>query len=188
MRNFLVMSVIAALSGVAFANEPGKTETGINYNSVEVGYDSFAVSGYTWTGYGLGGNFLLNENIYATVNYSSLTLSDADDLEVTYAGIGYRLPIASSADLFSDISYVSRTSGTTETGYRLTVGAKSRLTSAVELTGAYSYMGISSSSYNAFTGTLKVYATDSIYGYGKYSSLSGSNSITTYSIGLGANF
>ncbi len=193
MKKIIALAVASLLSITAMADGPAKTDTGISYNNVEVGYDTFINNDrdITWTGYGLGGNFLLTENIYATANYSSLTpqtSGDIDNAELTYVGLGYRLPIASSVDLITDLSYTSRTIGTTDTGYRLTVGAKSMIASAVELTGAYSYIDIGSSTYNAFTAGLKFNVTDAFYGYGRYASMSGSNSITSYTLGVGMNF
>ncbi len=190
MKKIIALAVASLLSITAMAEGPAKTDTGINYNNVEASYESYKINSYTWNGYGLGGNFLLNESIYATANYSQMTpeTSGLNTLKVSSAGIGYRLPIASSTDLFTDISYVSMSLNTTNTGYRLTVGAKSKLADAVELTGAYSYLDIGTSTYNAFTGMLKLNVTDSVYGFGKYSSMSGTNTATTYSIGVGANF
>jgi len=191
MKRLIPLAFISLFSVTAMAADgPAKTDTGIHYNNVEIGYDSLTVNSYTWGGYGLNGNFLLNENIYATLNYRAMTpeTSGLDNMEQTYAGIGYRLPVASSTDLITDISYVSMTNSSTDTGYRLTAGAKSKLASAVELTGAYSYIAVGSNTYNAFSGILKIDVTDRYYGFGKYTSMSGSYSITTYSIGVGANF
>ena len=193
MKKIIALAVASLLSITAMAEGPAKTDTGINYNNVEIGYDTFVLNDYdyTWTGYGLGGNFLITDNIYATANYSSLTPQTSgglDNVEMTYVGLGYRFPVASSVDLITDLSYVSRTIGTTDTGYRLTVGAKSKISSAVELMGAYSYLDVGSSTYNAFTGGLTLNVTDTFYGYGRYTSMTGSASITTYSLGVGMNF
>ena len=192
MKKIIAIAVASLFAITAMAEGPAKTDTGINYNNVEVGYDTFILDDYdfTWTGYGLGGSFLISENIYATANYNSLTpeTSGLDNASLTYVGLGYRLPVASSVDLFSDLSYVSRTIGTTDTGYRITLGAKSKVASAVELMGAYSYVDVGSSTYNAFTGGLRVNVTDTFYGYGRYTSMTGTNSITTYSLGVGMNF
>ena len=193
VKKIIALAVASLLSITAMADGPEKTDTGINYNNIEVGYDTFVLNDYkyTWTGYGLGGNFLITENIYATANYSSLTPETSaglDNATMTYVGAGYRLPIASSVDLFTDLSYVSRTIGTTDTGYRVTIGAKSKIASALELTGAYSYIDVGSTTYNAFTGGLKLNVTDSFYGYGKYTSMTGSQSVKNYSLGVGMNF
>ena len=190
MKKIIALAVASLLSITAMAEGPAKTDTGINYNNVELSYDSFKVNSYTWNGYGLGGNFLLNESIYATANYSQMSpeTSGLNTLKVSSAGIGYRLPIASSTDLFTDISYLSMILDTTNTGYRLTAGAKSKLADAVELTGSYSYLDVGTSTYNAFNGMLKLNVTDSVYGFGKYSSMTGTNTVKTYSIGVGANF
>ena len=190
MKKIIAIAVTSLFAITAMAEGPAKTDTGINYNNVEASYDSFKVNNYTWNGYGLGGNFLLNESIYATASYSQMSpeTSGLKNLKVSSAGIGYRLPIASSTDLFTDISYMSMVLDTTNTGYRLTAGAKSKLADAVELTGSYSYIDVGSSTYNAFSGGLKFNVTDSFYGFGRYTSMTGTNSVTTYSLGLGMNF
>jgi opacity protein-like surface antigen len=190
VKKIIAIAVASLFAITAMAEGPAKTDTGINYNNVEVSYDSLTVNSYTWGGYGLNGNFLLGESVYATLNYRAMTpeTSTFKNMEQTFAGIGYRFPVASSTDLNTDISYVSMTNTTTNTGYRLSVGAKSKIASAVELNGAYSYIDVGSSTYNAFTGGLKLDVTDSFYGYGRYTSMTGTNSITTYSLGLGMNF
>ena len=80
MRSILVMSVIAALSGVAFANEPGQSETGLDYNKIDLNYQTFAASGVTYTGYKTNGSFLFTDNIYALGSYASLTHSGSSSI------------------------------------------------------------------------------------------------------------
>ena len=54
--------LLSLFSGLAMAQGATKTDTGINYNNVEIGYDTFVLNDYdyTWTGYGLGGKFFNN--------------------------------------------------------------------------------------------------------------------------------
>ena len=64
--------LLSLFSGLAMAQGATKTDTGINYNNVEIGYDTFVLNDYdyTWTGYGLGGNFLKTENKIIIINFS----------------------------------------------------------------------------------------------------------------------
>ena len=62
MKKIIALAVASLLSITAMAEGPAKTDTGINYNNVEIGYDTFVLNDfdYTWTGYGLGGEFFNN--------------------------------------------------------------------------------------------------------------------------------
>jgi hypothetical protein len=73
VKKIIALAVASLLSITAMAEGPAKTDTGINYNNVEASYESYKINSYTWNGYGLGGNFLLNESIYATANYSQMS-------------------------------------------------------------------------------------------------------------------
>jgi hypothetical protein len=51
MKKYLML--LSLFSGLAIAQGATKTDTGINYNNVEIGYDTFVLNDYdyTWTGY-----------------------------------------------------------------------------------------------------------------------------------------
>lgn len=187
MKKIIAIAVTSLFAITAMADGPAKTDTGINYNKVELSYDIYTVNtDYNFTGYNLGGSFLATENIYTIGNYVSL--SGDSSVSMYNIGLGYRQPIASSTDLFGDISYTSWTTDSTLTGYTASVGAKSMITSRIEITGMYSYTGFSNANFNGFTGALKFNVTDNFYAFGQYRSMSGTNPLTNYSLGVGANF
>lgn len=188
MRNILVMSVIAALSGVAFANEPGKTETGIYYNKIDLNYQSFALSSGTYTGYKAGGSFLLNDSIYALGSYGTYSLSGSTSIETSNLGLGYRMGIAANTDAFTSLAYSSMTQSSTNTGYEVTLGVRSKIADPVDVIGAYTYTSLGSNYYNSFSVGMNYKFTDMFYATAGYSSASGTASVTQYNLGVGIKF
>ena len=188
MRSILVMSVIAALSGVAFANEPGKSETGLDYNKIELNYQSFAVSGVTFTGYQTNGTFLFTDNIYALGSYASLTHTGSTSIESSNLGLGYRMGIAANTDAFTSLAYSSMTQSSTETGYAVTLGVRSKIADPVDVIGAYTYNSLGSNYFNSFNVGMSYKFTDMFYATAGYTSTSGTASITSYNLGVGFKF
>jgi hypothetical protein len=189
MRNIFVMSVIAALSGVAFANDSGKTDTGLDYNKVEVDYASAKIGTTSnYSGYYTSGSFLVNENIYVLANYASLTKSGSSDYEKSNLGLGYRMPIAANADFMTSISYYSQTYSATKTGYNLSLGARAKVSGDADVLGAYSYISAGSVSYNNFSLGVKYNITESVFASGGYFSQTGSSSSSGYTVGAGLKF
>ena len=188
MRNILVMSVIAALCGVAFANEPGKSETGIDYNKIDINYQSFEVSGVTFTGYQTNGAFLITDNIYALGSYASLTHSGSTSIESSNLGLGYRMGIASNTDAFTTLAYSSMTQSSTKTGYAVALGVRSKIADPVDVIGAYTYTSLGSNYFNSFNVGVNYKFTDMFYATAGYTSSSGTASITQYNLGVGIKF
>lgn len=190
MKKTIIISVLSFLSGFAMADGPDKTDTGINYNFIESGYNSFTSGSYTWTGYEVTGNFLVSEQVYFTANFTNLTpnTSGLNNIESSYLGLGYRYPVGTKTDLFADVSASSKTKSSTDTGYKLTAGAKSKIANQTFVNGSYSYLTLGSDHYNLFSGELKFNMIDELYVYGRYTMYTGSDSIKTYSVGLGLNF
>jgi len=182
------MSVIAALSGVAFANEPGKSETGIDYNKIDIDYQSFAVSGTTYTGYQTNGSFLFTDNIYAVGSYASLTHSGSTSIESSNLGLGYRLGIAANTDAITSVSYSSMTQSSTKTGYQVTLGVRSKIADPVDVIGAYTYSSLGSSYFNSLNVGVNYKFTDMFYATAGYTSSSGTASIDRYNLGVGFKF
>ena len=96
---YLVMTSLVFLATASMAGEAGKTDTGLQYNYLEVDYSTATVSSKAYTGYYTSGSFLINENIYALANMASYTKSGSSAYDKTNIGIGYRMPIAPAADL-----------------------------------------------------------------------------------------
>jgi hypothetical protein len=177
-------------TGLALANEPGKTDTGLHYNNFEVDYSSATISSSTYTGYYTSGSFLITDNIYTLLNFSNYSKSGSSSYEKTNLGLGYRMPIAPAVDVQTSISYYTHTYSGTKSGYNLSVGARAKLSGEADLTGTYSFIDIGSKSYNNFSLGIKYAFTDMFYASGAYQSQSGgSTSFTSaYLIGLGLKF
>jgi hypothetical protein len=91
---------------MAFAAEPGKTDTGLDYNKIEVDYMSAKIGTTSdYAGYYTSGSFLVGENVYVLANYASLSKSGKSDYEKSNLGLGYRMPIAANADFLTSLSY-----------------------------------------------------------------------------------
>lgn len=189
MRKLLVMTAIASLAGTSFANDAGKTDTGLDYNKIEVDYASAKVGTISnYSGYYTSGSFLVNENIYVLANYASLTKSGSSDYEKSNLGLGYRMPIAANADFLTSISYYSQTYSATKTGYNLSLGVRAKVSGDADVLGAYSYISAGSVSYNNFSLGVKYNITESVFASGGYFSQTGSSSSSGYTIGAGLKF
>ena len=190
MKSITLTTTLALLAGLALANEPGKTDTGLHYNNFEVDYSTATISSNSYTGYYTSGSFLMTDNIYTLVNFASYTKSGSSAYEKTNLGLGYRIPIAPAADLQTSLSYYTHTYSGTKSGYNLSLGARAKLSNEADLTGAYSYIDIGSKAYNNFSLGIKYAFTDMFYASGAYQTQSGgSTSFTSsYLIGLGLKF
>lgn len=187
MKKIFLMSAFALLSGFAFANEPGKTDTGIDYNAVELNYDGGTVDSTSLTGYSLAASYLLTENIFGTLSYRSFDVSSTT-VTFTRFGGGYRVPLSSNTDGFGAAGYISSGDGsTTTTGYYIGGGVTAKLSDQIQLGGAYNYLYLDES-VNQFTLSAKYLITNSIFVKAGYDYQAGSDNITTYSIGLGFKF
>ena len=187
MKKIFLMSAFALLSGFAFANEPGKTDTGIDYNAVELNYDGGTVDSTSLTGYSLAASYLLTENVFGTLSYRSFDVSSTTVTSTTLGG-GYRVPLSSNTDGFGTAGYISSGDGsTTTTGYYIGGGVTAKLSDQIQLGGAYNYVYLDES-VNQFTLNAKYLITNSIFANAGYSYQSGDSTVTTYSIGLGFKF
>lgn len=187
MKKILITSIALLLGGVAIANEPGKSETGLDYNKFEIDYASAKLSSKTYTGYNTGGSFLISDNIYVLGSYLSIS-NGSTNIEKSNLGLGFRIGIAPSADAFTSIAYASQTAGSTKTGYNASLGLRGKLTTDAELSGAYAYSTAGSSNYNTFGLSLKYNITDLLFLSGGYQSTSGSATSTAYMLGAGIKF
>jgi len=191
MKKIVALAVASLVSTMALANEPGKTDTGLDYNKIEINYIAATISKSTWDGYYTSGSFLVSENVFLLGNYASISRLGST-LEKSNLGLGYRMPIGSSADFFSTLTYYSQTtestSKNTKDGGSLGLGVRGKLSSDADLLGSYNYISAGSNTYNNYTLTLKYNFTDSFFATGGYTSQNGTSSATAYLIGAGVKF
>ena len=189
----LACAMASLFSAPVWANEAGKSDTGLDYNYLGVDYASYTISSTSgYAGYKVNGSVLVNQNIYLLANYFNVDKSSTL-YEKSNIGLGYRMPIAANADFFTSLAYYSQTkeqstTKATNTGYNLSLGARAKISSDADITGGYSYISAGSNSYNNFNLSIKYNLTDAIYASGGYQSQTGSSSLSGYTLGLGLKF
>lgn len=199
MKKIITLAIASLVTGTAMANEPGKTDTGIDYNKIEVNYIAATISNSTWDGYYTSGSFLVSENVFLLVNFATISRLGATR-EKTNIGLGYRFPVGSSADLFSTLTYYSQTNDfsqtnnysvttkTTNEGGNWGLGVRSKLSADADASAVYNYISAGSQTYNNYTISLKYNVTESIFATGGYTWQTGSSSATAYLVGAGVRF
>lgn len=112
-------------------------------------------------GFGINGSFLVNDNVFLSAGYSSLSdeIYDVDlDLNQGSVGLGYRHGISENTDVFGAVSYEYieleadsnfGSDSVDESGYGLTVGLRSMVGDAFELNGQIGYIKIDDESETA---------------------------------------
>ncbi len=199
MKKIVALAVASLVSTMALANEPGKTDTGLDYNKIEINYIAATISKSTWDGYYTSGSFLVSENVFLLGNFASISRLGATR-EKTNIGLGYRFPVGSSADLFSTLTYYSQTNDFSQTdNYTVTtkttieggnwgLGVRSKLSPDADVSAVYNYISAGSQTYNNYTISLKYNVTESIFATGGYTWQTGSSSATAYLVGAGLRF
>jgi hypothetical protein len=191
MKKIVTLAVLALVGGMALANEPGKTDTGLDYNKIEVDYMSATISDATWNGYYTSGSFLVSESIFLLGNYASVSRSGTI-VEKSNIGIGYRLPVAASTDFFTTLSYYSQTvessSKSTDVGGSLGLGVRAKLSADTDVVASYNYISAEAKTYNNYSINLKYNVTESIFVTGGYLSQTGTSSASAYLLGGGFRF
>ena len=160
MKKLLVASALLLAMGSAQAADK------VRWDSVSGSYESLDLDGSKFTGFGVSGTKLLNENVFITGSYSSLSddmkvFGSTIDLEVSTlsVGAGYRYALSSNTDFFGVVSYVDLTadvsgfgasSDASENGFGLEGGVRSLLNEQFELMGSISYTDIGDDSEVGF--------------------------------------
>ena len=131
-----VASVLAAASFSAQAGD-------INYNYVDLTYDSADASGTSGTGIGAGISFGITDNLYLVGNYDSAdfppTLS-----EINF-GLGYHQSLNNTTDWYAEGRYRTTDIGTADpTGYMGMFGVRMAASSQAEVKAGVGYGSLSS--------------------------------------------
>jgi hypothetical protein len=181
------VACMAVISSTAFAQT--KTETGLSYTRIGVGYVSATVNddyvgSVTLTGVGLGSSSLIGQNLIVTASVQSVSNGDGDyyvprvRVIQSAIGVGGRMMIAPHADLYGTISYLNATSETdynaADTGTDITVGIKASIAPSLVSSVFASHSKMTKSdSFNSFGMELEFNVTPSIVVGGSY--ISGKN-------------
>ena len=188
MKKLIVLAAISLISNIAMANDPGKSDTGIDYNKFEVDYQTFKISSTNYTGYTAQGSFLISDDLFVLGSFSDLKHTGSTTIERSNLGLGYRLGIAANTDAFTVFAFNTMTQTSTSNGYLLTLGVRSKIVDPIDVLGSYSYSTADSNHFSTINLGLNYKFTDWIYATTGYSSTSGSSKISAYNFGLGLKF
>ncbi|GAB3003091.1 outer membrane beta-barrel protein [Psychrosphaera aestuarii] len=160
MKKLLLASALLLSMGSAHAADK------VRWDSVSASYESLDLDGSKFTGFGVSGTKLLNENVFLTGSYSSVSddvtvYGSTIDFELNSlsVGAGYRYALSNTTDFFGVVSYVDLsaevsgfgTSGDgSESGFGLEGGVRSLLNEQFELMGSISYVDVADDSEVGF--------------------------------------
>ena len=201
MKKLIALSALTILSATAFAET--KTENGLSYNEVGVGYVSQGVKNDgatdTFTGYGITGSFLLSDSIFLTGGFSSTNHTYDGKEKITLSGstvgVGYRMPLSETTDLNVIGAYNNFSANTSpeqsSSSYSAFVGVRSKaLSPDVEASIYYGYgrnkdFDGSSSNISSYSGGLKYFLPSNVTLNLDFKSRTG---FTQYTLGVGYRF
>jgi opacity protein-like surface antigen len=160
MKKILLTSALLLSLGSAQAAQAPR------WDSVSASYQSVDVESQTFTGFGIAGSKLLDDNFFVTAGYRSVSddirVSNESvevDLNALSVGLGYRQPISQNTDVFGVVSYEDMevegsyqgySQSNSDNGYGLQVGVRSMLTEQFELGASLQYIDIADDSATAF--------------------------------------
>jgi hypothetical protein len=157
IKSAVMLAATIAISTASFAQT--KTDTGLSYNQLGLGYVSMTTTSsgkdYTFSGFGLGGSVLVGKNLLllgSTISVNGDVLGKKVTVTETDIGVGARTGIAAQTDVYGKVYYIDGKGDATgftytDTGYGLTVGINSMI--APKVTGS------------VFTGQSKMTKSDS---------------------------
>lgn len=160
----LTVSLLAlVLASPAFAG-------GLSYNFIEGQYQkvefdegSIDVDG---DGFGIGGSFELNENVFVLASYASADFDFGIDLNQLAIGAGYAVEISETADFFATLSFIraeveaSGFGSLDDDGFGATIGVRGMVSERVELFGTLSYVDLGDDDSTAIGGGALYNVTD----------------------------
>lgn len=145
---FSGMAAAIAAGTQAHAQQPE-----ISYDYLEAAASKGELLDEDFTGYGVAGSFSITESVFMRGSYSNGTSDDefrvgfmTDEIELsTFTfGLGYHLPISSSTDFVSNLSYISGevdfgNADEDANGYIFDIGLRSMVMPNLELEGLVAY-------------------------------------------------
>jgi hypothetical protein len=133
----ILLALAATASVSTFAQT--KTETGLNYNQVGLGYASVTSTvsnkDYTFSGFGVGGSVLVGSNFLLSGSTLSAT-GDVGAVKLTISqtniGVGARAGIGAQTDVYGYVSYLDAKvaaldAAVSDNGYGFTAGVKTMI-------------------------------------------------------------
>ena len=139
LRSTLII-LLLAFSAAASAE-------GFNYNYLSVGYGNTDFDGLNADGDGFvfGGSYALTDSVHAFAGFEDAELNSVVDVTRWNAGVGYNTSLSDALDMFARLSYESLDfdvpiSGSDDSGYGFSVGARFRAGNQLELSAAINYV------------------------------------------------
>jgi hypothetical protein len=146
MKHSLKSAIAIAALGLCATLSFGqtKTDTGLSYNQVGIGYvgvtTTVAGKDYTFSGAGVGATVLAGQNIIfgaSSLSASGDVLGNNITISQTSIGIGARAKIAAQTDIYGRVSYIDSKAaalGTsiTDNGYGVSVGVNTLISTGVQ--------------------------------------------------------
>lgn len=146
MKNAIFLVLLGA--GSLLSAVQVNADNGIKYNYGELRFivdsdlDAYDVDG---DGIGLGGSFRLDEVFYLTADYETLGYDDGIDVDTLQIAGGMIYPIK-QVDAIAEIAVVNMDvdapNGDSNTGFRLSAGARAYVMDKLEVRGTVNYIDV----------------------------------------------
>lgn len=179
----LTVSLLAlVLAGPVFAGDLSYNFIEGRYQKVEFDAGSIDVDG---DGFGIGGSFEINENVFAVASYSTADFDFGIDLNQLSLGVGYHVDVSPNADFFATLSFVraeveaSGFGSEDEDGFGAAIGMRGMVSDQVELFGTLSYVDLGDDDGTAIGGGALYSFTDT---FALGANIEFDDDVTTYGI------
>lgn len=152
-----------ALAGPAFAGDLSYNFIEGQYQKVEFDDGPFDVDG---DGFGIGGSFEVNENVFVLASYATADFDFGIDLNQLAIGAGYAVDISQDTDFFATLSFIraeveaSGFGSSDEDGFGAAIGMRGMVSEQVELFGTLSYVDLGDDDSTALGGGVFYNVTD----------------------------
>lgn len=183
MSRYLLAALALCLAGGPALGD------GHSYNFVEAAYESVDIdvgggSSVDGDGFGIGGSFEINEDVFVFASYAKADFDFGVDFTTLEAGVGWHTGLTEQTDFFAALAYVNGELDSggfgsyDDNGYSASIGLRHNLSDAVELYGSITYVdfgdgdstGIGGGFWYNFTDTfaagLGISADDDVTSYG----------------------
>jgi len=173
-------AILSVLSFGAMADSP-------SFNNLEVGYSNVDFDGLPdFSGFEIKGSKELSDNWYIAGDYTDVS-EDGFSLKLTTLGFGYKNDFSPSSSFFAELDYarIDADGGFDESGYEMTFGVRSMLSSQFEVKAAVEYLDIDNDDTTSLVLGGAYNFTDNMALYADYKYES---DVSQYGVGLRFNF
>ena len=185
MLRSILLVILFAFSGVAFADDFNYNQVTVSYGQVD--FDDFNADGDTLS---INGSAAVNENFHVFASYGVGEIDDGiDTLDVDRwnAGVGYNTSLSESVDLVVGLSYeyidlsVPGFGSVDDNGFGLGVGLRMAASEKLEIDAGISYVDMSDNGDNTAFGGGLLYSFTENFALGLSASFD--DDVTEYNVG-----